>query len=123
MSASVPSPPPFLSVSGEPLIPFETWQKIFHNYMIVIQATGDACPETRRQAVLLHYLGTEGQRLFYTLPDQGTTFNEAMSALQKHFVPKVNVVACRHKFRQRVQRADETITQYVAALTLEPPTG
>lgn len=65
---------------------------------------------------MLHCLGTEGQRLFYTLPDQGTTFDEAMAALQKHFVPKVNVVACRHTFRQRVLRADETVTQYVAAL-------
>lgn len=116
MSTAVPSPPPFLSVNGEPPIPFETWQKNFQNYMIVIQATGDAWPETRRRAVLLHCLGTEGQRLFYTLPDQGNTFDEAMTALKKHFVPKVNVVACRHTFRQRVQRADETITQYVAAL-------
>lgn len=112
----MPSPPPFLSVSGEPPLPFETWQKIFQNYLIVIQATGDAWPEARRRAVLLHCLGTEGQRLFYTLPDTGTTFDEAMTALQKHFVPKVNVVACRHTFRQRVQRADETITQYMAAL-------
>ncbi|XP_055005269.1 uncharacterized protein K02A2.6-like [Boleophthalmus pectinirostris] len=39
-----------------------------------------------------------------------------MAALEKHFVPKVNVVACRHTFRQRVQRSDETATQYVAAL-------
>ncbi len=112
----MPSPPPFLSGSGEPPLPFDTWQKIFQNYMIVIQATGDAWPEARRRAVLLHCLGTEGQRLFYTLPDTGTTFDEAMTALQKHFVPKVNVVACRHTFRQRVQRADETITQYIAAL-------
>ncbi len=101
MGASVPSPPPFLSGSGEPPLPFDTWQKIFQNYMIVIQATGDAWPEARRRAVLLHCLGTEGQRLFYTLPDTGTTFEEAMTALQKHFVPKVNVVACRHTFRQR----------------------
>lgn len=40
----------------------------------------------------------EGQRLFYTLPEQGTTFEEAMAALEKHFVPKVNGLACRHTF-------------------------
>uniref|UniRef100_A0A1A8VDN9 CCHC-type domain-containing protein n=1 Tax=Nothobranchius furzeri TaxID=105023 RepID=A0A1A8VDN9_NOTFU len=47
-----------------------------------------------------------------------------MTAFEKHFVPKVNVVACRHTFRQRVQRADETVTQYVAALrALAVPCG
>ncbi|CAI5660563.1 unnamed protein product [Oreochromis niloticus] len=124
MSASVPSPPPFLQHAGEPPIPFMTWRKFFENYMLVINATGDAWPEARRRAVLLHCLGPEGQRLFYTLPNQGTTFAEAMTALENHFVPKVNVVACRHTFRQRVQRADETVTQYVAALrALAVPCG
>lgn len=84
--------------------------------MTVIQATGDAWPETQRRAVLLHCLGTEVQCFVFTLPDQGTTFDEAMTVLQKPFVPKVNVIACRHTFRQRVQRANETITQYIAAL-------
>lgn len=39
-----------------------------------------------------------------------------MEALTKHFVPKLNVVACRHKFRQRSQRNDETVPQYISAL-------
>ena len=93
MSASVPSPPPFLPHVGEPPIPFETWRKIFDNYMLVIHARGDAWPDARRRAVLLHCLGPEGQRLFYTLPEQGTTYEDAMTALVKHFVPKVNVLA------------------------------
>uniref|UniRef100_A0A3Q3QJX5 Retrotransposon gag domain-containing protein n=1 Tax=Monopterus albus TaxID=43700 RepID=A0A3Q3QJX5_MONAL len=64
------------------------------------------------------------QRLFDTLPDQGTTFDEAMAAFEKHFVPKVNVLACRHTFRQRVQHADETVCQYVTELrALAVPCG
>lgn len=39
-----------------------------------------------------------------------------MAVLEKHFVPKVIAVACRHTFRQHVQRADETTPQYLAAL-------
>ena len=58
----------------------------------------------------------EGQQLFYTLLDQGTIFDDAMAALEKHFVPKVNVLACRHTFRQRIQWMDETTSQYVAAV-------
>lgn len=41
---------------------------------------------------------------------------EAVTALEMHFVPKVNVVACRHAFQQRPQRSDESVTQYIAVL-------
>lgn len=89
---------------------------MFDNYMLVIAATGDSWPEARKRAVLLHALGTEGQRIFYSLPNTGTTYKSALEALNKHFVPKVNVIAERHKFRQRAQRPDESINEYVAAL-------
>lgn len=39
-----------------------------------------------------------------------------MTALEDHFIPKVNVVVARHRFRQRSQRADETIQQFLSAL-------
>lgn len=116
MSTLVPSPPLFLPQVGEPPITFATWRKIFDNYMLAIHATGNTWPDVRKRAVLLQCLGPEGQRIFYDLPDQGTTFDQAMAALEKHFVPKVNVIAWRHKFRHRLQRADETASQYVAAL-------
>ncbi|KAL0149455.1 hypothetical protein M9458_055243 [Cirrhinus mrigala] len=57
-----------------------------------------------------------GQRLFYTLnvSDQGdNTYVSALSAIPDFFVPNVNVVAERYRFRQR---AGETIDQYVTAL-------
>lgn len=116
MSASVPMPACFLPTVGEPAIPFSTWKKIFQNYLLVIGARGDAWPDARLRAVLLHCLGTEGQRLFYTLPNGGTTYDEAMAALDAHFTPRVNVVAARHKFRQRAQRIDETVSQFIAEL-------
>ncbi len=113
---SVPVPAPFLLCSGEPAIPFVTWRKMFEKYLLAINATGGSWPDARKRAVLLHSLGTEGQRLFYTLPDTGTTFEHAMKALEDHFTPKVNVVVARHRFRQRSQRADETIPQFLSAL-------
>lgn len=116
MSASVPMPAFFLPTVGKPTVPFSTWKKIFQNYLLVIRAQGDTWPDARVCADLLHCLGTEGQRLFYTLPNGGTTYNEAMAALDAHFTPKVNVVAARHKFRQCAQRSDETISQYISEL-------
>nr|XP_055041695.1 uncharacterized protein K02A2.6-like [Misgurnus anguillicaudatus] len=124
MSASVPMPAFFLPTVGEPTVPFSTWKKIFQNYLLVIGAQGDAWPDARVCAVLLHCLGTEGQRLFYTLPNGGTTYNEAMAALDAHFTPKVNVVAARHKFRQRAQRSDETSPDKIRCqVELEAPQG
>lgn len=73
-AATVPLPAPFLPCPGEPTIQFKIWKKMFENYLLVIDATGAAWPEARQRAVLLHCLGTEGQRIFYTLPNTGTTF-------------------------------------------------
>ncbi|XP_026202834.1 uncharacterized protein LOC113153427 [Anabas testudineus] len=116
MAVSVPLPAPFMPCPGEPAIAFTTWLKMFENYMLVIDATGDSWPDARKRAVLLHALGTEGQRLFYALPNTGDTYASAVEGLKQHFVPKVNVIAERHKFRQRAQRPDETVQDYLAVL-------
>lgn len=114
--ASTPFPPPFLPCPGEPPIPLVTWKKMFENYLLVVDATGDKWPQGRKKALLLHSLGTEGQRLFYTLPNPGTTMDDALKALEAHFNPKRNTVAERHAFRKRTQAQNESILQYVAAL-------
>uniref|UniRef100_A0A671Q3I5 Uncharacterized protein n=1 Tax=Sinocyclocheilus anshuiensis TaxID=1608454 RepID=A0A671Q3I5_9TELE len=105
MSVNVPAPAMFLPCPGEPSMPFDMWLRMFQNYLLVIIATGDAWPDARKRATLLHCLGREGQRIFYALPETGDTYASAISALQKHFTPKVNVVVERY-----------TIAQYVAAL-------
>ncbi|KAL1251129.1 hypothetical protein QQF64_018925 [Cirrhinus molitorella] len=116
MSVSVPAPAMFLPCPGEPSMPFDMWLRIFQNYLLVINATGDAWPDTRKRATLLHCLGTEGQRIFYALPETGDTYSSAISALEKHFTPKVNVVVERYAFRKRAQFQHETVAQYVTAL-------
>lgn len=97
-------------------MPFDMWLRIFNNYLVVINASGNAWPTSRKRATLLHCLGAEGQRIFYSLPDTGTSFEDAVSALEGHFLPKVNVVVERHTFRQRAQLPHETVNQYLAAL-------
>lgn len=116
MAANVPPPQMFLPCPGEPPLPFATWMRMFNNYLLVINATGNAWPEVRKRATLLHCLSAEGQRIFYSLPDTGDTFNTAVAALEKYFTPKVNAVVERYNFRKRIQAHHETISQYVAAL-------
>ncbi|KAI2660383.1 Transposon Ty3-G Gag-Pol polyprotein [Labeo rohita] len=116
MAAVSTFPTPFLPCPGEPAIPFDTWLRMFQNYLLVVGASGDAWPIERKRALLLHCLGTEGQRLFYTLPNQGDSMEDAIVALKAHFAPRRNIVAERHAFRKRVQAPGESIVQYVAAL-------
>lgn len=77
--------------------------------------------------VLPYYIAWAQKDNGYTLPEEGATYDEAMAALvtlSLHFVPKVNALACRHTFRQCLQRTEETVTQYVAALrALAAPYG
>ena len=116
MSVNVPCPAPFLPCPGKPTMPFKTWMQVFENYLLVINATGNAWPAARKRAVLLHCIGTEGQRIFHSLPGTGDTYAEAVDALKAHFTPMTNVVVERHTFRKRAQGPHETVSQYVAAL-------
>uniref|UniRef100_A0A1A7WTA5 Gypsy retrotransposon integrase 1 n=1 Tax=Iconisemion striatum TaxID=60296 RepID=A0A1A7WTA5_9TELE len=114
--ASSPFPPRFLPCPGELPIPLDTWEKMFCNYLLVLAASGDDGLEERKRALLLNSLGTEGQRLFYTLPEQGTTMEDTITALKAHLNPKRNTVAERHVFKKRSQAEHETILQYVTVL-------
>lgn len=106
----------FLPCPGELTLPFDTWMKMFNNYLLVVASNPDAWPDARKRALLLHCLGTEGQRLFYTLPNQGETLEAAVDALRAHFSPRRNIVGERHAFRKRAQAPHESVLQYVAAL-------
>jgi len=103
------SPPNILAMSepllfmlclGGPLTPFNMWMRIFNNYLLVINAKENAWPEVCKRATLLYCLGAERQQIFYSLPDTGDTFPSAVTALEKHFTPKVNVVIGWHAFRK-----------------------
>ncbi len=108
------SPPPaFLNTPGEPTIPFNAWIRMFDNYVTALSEEDIA--EKIKRALLIHCLGTEGQRIFYTLTVANDGYETALTALRAFFVQKVNVVAERNKFRQRAQRFGEPIVQYVAA--------
>ncbi len=116
MAAVSTFPTPFLPCPGEPTIPFDTCLRMFQNYLLVVCSSGDAWPVERKRALLLHCLGTEGQKLFYTLPNQGDSMEDAIATFKAHFSLRRNIVAEHHAFRKRVQATGETIIQYVAAL-------
>ena len=71
---------------------------MFETFMLAV--SDDTLSDPRKRALLLHCLGTEVQRLFYALPVDGDTYSAAVGALTAFFMPKVNVVFKRYKFRQ-----------------------
>ncbi|XP_077485377.1 uncharacterized protein LOC144095559 [Amblyomma americanum] len=126
-------PPPFLPVPGRPAVAWPQWFRIFENYLLASGASD--CTPDRRKALLLHSLGVEGQRIFYTLPlpsmdnkrsedSKGTgntrpevsSYDIAVAALHAHFSATSNVVAERHRFSRRVQQAGESVNEYITAL-------
>ena len=107
-------PAAFLECPGEPKVAFDDWKKLFDNYLYAIG--GSNFPAQRKRALLIHCLGTEGQRLYNTLPLAADTYDGTVQALTAFFTKKVNVPAERYRFRQRAQAVGESIDHYLAAL-------
>lgn len=55
--------PAFLALLGKPLILWPSWQEFFQTFITAIRLANAA----RLKAMLIHSLGTEGQRIFRTL--------------------------------------------------------
>lgn len=72
---SLPPPPSFLALPGEPPIPWNRWHQSFETY---IEAAGLADVSAARKAALLkHCLGVEGQRVLATLSTDTVTDYDA----------------------------------------------
>ncbi len=78
---------------------------MFQIYLLVVGASVDACSVEHKQALLLHCLGTEGHKLFYTLPNEVDSIEDAIA----HFSPRRNIMSEHHAFMKLVQGPGETI--------------
>ena len=92
--------------------------------------------DERKRAILLHSLGSEGQRIFYSLPElekdtkgkikiePGETFTDtdnsvyvqSLLMLERHFKPSQNKLTARIKFKQRSHLPGETVDEFLLAL-------
>ena len=117
-SIHLAAPPPFLASPGEPSISWERWFSSFQTYIIASGLDSTSVSDERRRAILVHSLGTEGQRIFAQFPtDETGKYEDAVKALQKYFGPRKSILIERYRFRQRSQGHGEPVKQFVAALT------
>ncbi|ROL50856.1 Retrovirus-related Pol polyprotein from transposon opus [Anabarilius grahami] len=112
---SLPPPPPFLALPGEPPIPWPRWLQSFETYLIMAGLTEVSA--ARKKALLQHCLGAEGQRVLGTISDTGeNTYEQSVTALNEHFAAPQSVLLLRFIFRRRHQLPGESVHQYVANL-------
>lgn len=107
-------PPAFLEWPGHPKIAFNTWKKLFDNYLLAI--VGDEFFTERKRALLINCLGTEGQRIYNTLALTADSYDGCLLALKTFFCPKANVVAERYRFMLLAQAVGESMNHYLVPL-------
>lgn len=64
MAAATPFSTPFLQCPCEPALPFDTWLKIFQNYLQVIATSSNECSDSLKRPLLLHCLGNQRTETF-----------------------------------------------------------
>ncbi|CAN8020910.1 unnamed protein product, partial [Ixodes persulcatus] len=120
---------------GTPVVPWSLWLRLFENFLLASGAT--KLPPARRQALLLHCLGPEGQCIFDALPqptpsppadaaadeagksskpDKPDTYDAALLTLSRHFTARCNARVERQRFRERRQLSGEPAADFALAL-------
>ncbi|KAJ1093720.1 hypothetical protein NDU88_006812 [Pleurodeles waltl] len=117
---NVTAPPFFLSDPGEPVIKWKKWKNIFENYARVC---GTNLSGERKQALLLHCLGGEGQEVLENIPpllqaDQRglNEYEICARQLDLHYLPKISTIMERYHFGLREQGKEESVEEYITAL-------
>ena len=93
----------------------QKWAEWKESFQYFIDGSG-ITQDGQKKAILLHQAGMEVQRIFRTLTVAGDTFNDAVIALDEHFMPKKNVAYERHVFRQATQGPSESMDVYLTRL-------
>ncbi|KAF4105453.1 hypothetical protein G5714_013115 [Onychostoma macrolepis] len=99
---SLPPPPPFLALPGEPPVLWSRWLHSFETYLVA--AGLDEVSTVRKKALLQHCLGAEGQRVLGTNnADNDATYDKAVTLLNEHFATPQSVLLRRFIFRRHHQ--------------------
>ena len=95
------------------------WEKYLLRFNNLITAM-DIKDDSRKRALLLHYIGEGASDIFYTLPERGDDkgYKKACDALTKYFTPKKNISFEVFKFRNLKQEFEETVDEFHTRLQI-----
>ncbi len=90
------------------------WLKRFERFVVAM----DIKDTTRKRSLLLYLAGSEVEKIFETIPDNGEEkdYDVAAKKLTEYFSPKKNTMYEIHLFRKAQQRQGETIDQFYTRL-------
>ncbi len=85
------------------------------NFLTALNVKDD---ETRKRALLLHYVGESASDIFETLPETGEDkdFKLALEKFDEYFTPKQNTAYSVYLFRQSSQENEESLDQFCTRL-------
>lgn len=110
-------PPPEFRIDSEQVgLAFQNWLKSYDIYELACGLSGEHVQDSVKRATFLHLLGPEVQRIFFTLPGENKTYDEARRALETYFKPKTKPAVAQFRFSERCQRPGESIDQWLVAL-------
>lgn len=117
-TAALPFLLPFMARLGKPALPWKEWRLDFEDFLLVID--GAPFAPTRKKDVLLHALGTEGQRIYHTLPGSGNNtldeFEATLATRELRYADTYNVIAKHSKLQQRGEGLDEGVEDFITGL-------
>ncbi|KAF8374919.1 hypothetical protein PRIPAC_81348 [Pristionchus pacificus] len=109
-----------LAKSPGPYIPgtsWSYWKRMFLNYLSIRQVTDNRI----KVLVLLTELGqvanTALEGLLHGATPEGKPFDDLLSILEKHYTPKVLVLAERYKLLQLSQKDNQSLSEFYAELS------
>ena len=106
------------NVNGDPSKPSTRWKRWVKSLEIYIVAV-NIKDNNRKKALLLHFLGEDGQDLYDTIKEIEPPTNQYEHAIEKlnaFFLPKKNIPYERHLFNSLKQNSNETIGAYCSRL-------
>ena len=102
---------------GDPSTVSQRWQKWKKSCVYFLSATSIQ-NDSQKRAALLHLVGDEVQDIFETLGEVGTTYEQAIARLDRHFDIKKNIPFERCVFHEAGQESGENIDSYATRLKM-----
>ena len=109
--------PPFqpFDPSSDPSTVGQRWKKWVRRFENLLLSLREFDPTIRR-GLLLTYVGDATNDVFDILPDTGTTYESAVTALNQHFDPMQNKDLAVFEFRELRQEINETLNDFYRRL-------
>lgn len=112
-SFSVPVNPPSKFDFSNP-VAWPQWRKRFERFMAV--SGQNLKSDSDKIDILMYTLGEDSEQIMLQFENIPTTYIQALSEFEHHFIPRRNIIFERYKFNTRMQLPGEPIENFITNL-------